>query len=84
VVALGAFLSTGRAPLSRRRRRPYLGTPAAIPGDIAAGNFDSGGEGVAYDTRRAIAAVVNAAETWTSRAASEGGYDVGWTQAENG
>jgi hypothetical protein len=27
---------------------PFTGTPAAIPGKIAAANFDNGGEGVAY------------------------------------
>jgi endonuclease/exonuclease/phosphatase family metal-dependent hydrolase len=81
VVALGAFLSTGRSvSLSAASTTPYLGTPAAIPGDIAAGNFDGGGEGIAYhDTTAGNSGGQYRSGDVDLEAASEGGYDVGWT-----
>jgi hypothetical protein len=58
---------------------PFSGSPAPIPGQIAAEKFDNGGEGVAYhDTD----AGNNGGQFRTTavdvEASSEGGYDVGW------
>jgi endonuclease/exonuclease/phosphatase family metal-dependent hydrolase len=82
-IALVVFLSFGRTtPLSAASTTPYLGTPAAIPGQIDAGNFDSGGEGVAYhDTTAANSGGQYRAGDVDIEASSEGGYDVGWTAA---
>jgi len=82
-VTLGAFFSIGRgASLSAASTTPYLGAPAAIPGQIAAENFDSGGEGVAYhDTTAGNSGGQYRGGDVDIEAASEGGYDVGWTAA---
>jgi len=58
---------------------PYTGTPAAIPGTIAAANFDSGPAGSAYSDR----SPGNYGGAYRSsdvdiQAASLGGYNVGW------
>jgi len=59
---------------------PYSGTPAAIPGQINAETFDTGGEGVAYHD----SSPGNTGGTFRStdvdlEASSGGGFDVGWT-----
>lgn len=61
---------------------PYGGTPAAVPGTVQAENYDTGGQGVAYN-----AASVNGngtayrADGIDLEATSDtgGGYDLGWT-----
>jgi hypothetical protein len=61
---------------------PFNGTPAAIPGQINAANFDNGGEGVAYhDTTAGNAGGQYRQTDVDIEAASEGGFDVGWTVA---
>lgn len=61
---------------------PYSGTAVAIPGTVAAANFDNGGEGVAYhDTTAGNAGGVYRSTDVDIEASSEGGYDVGWTAA---
>jgi endonuclease/exonuclease/phosphatase family metal-dependent hydrolase len=82
-VALGALLSIGRdASLSAASTTPYLGTPIAIPGQIDAENFDSGGEGVAYhDNSPGNSGGQYRGGDVDIEASSEGGYDVGWTSA---
>jgi hypothetical protein len=61
---------------------PYSGTPASIPGQIAAANFDNGGEGVAYhDTTPGNTGGAYRATDVDLEASSEGGYDIGWIAA---
>jgi beta-glucanase (GH16 family) len=61
---------------------PYNGTPAAIPGTVQAENYDTGGQGVAYN----ITSVNGSANSYRSDGVdleattdTGGGYDVGWT-----
>ena len=83
VMALGAFLVIGRtASLSAASTTPYLGTPAAIPGQINAQNFDNGGEGVAYhDTTAGNSGGQFRSTDVDIEQSSEGAYDVGWIAA---
>ncbi len=61
---------------------PFSGTPAPIPGQIDAANFDNGGEGVAYHDSSAGNSGGQYRQTDVDiEASSEGGYDVGWTTA---
>jgi hypothetical protein len=61
---------------------PFNGTPASIPGQIAAANFDNGGEGVAYhDTSAGNSGGQYRNTDVDLEASSEGGFDVGWTSA---
>jgi hypothetical protein len=61
---------------------PLNGTPASIPGQIAAANFDNGGEGVAYhDTSAGNSGGQYRNTDVDLEASSEGGFDVGWTSA---
>src|SRR6202522_3202021 len=61
---------------------PYGGTAAAVPGTVQAENYDTGGQGVAYN----VAAVNGSANSYRSDGVdleatsdSGGGYDLGWT-----
>ena len=63
---------------------PYGGTAAAVPGTVQAENYDTGGQGVAYN----VAAVNGSANSYRSdgvdleaTADTGGGYDLGWTAA---
>ena len=61
---------------------PYSGTPAAIPGTIQAANFDDGGEGVAYhDSSAGNSGGAYRPTDVDLQSSSEGGYNVGWTAA---
>jgi endonuclease/exonuclease/phosphatase family metal-dependent hydrolase len=82
-VALGACLVIGRAAsLSAASTTPYFGTPAAIPGQINAENFDNGGEGVAYhDTTAGNSGGQYRSTDVDIEQSSEGAYDVGWIAA---
>src|SRR5262249_22985207 len=61
---------------------PYSGTPAAVPGKIEAEQFDNGGQGLAYhDTTPGNSGGQFRSTDVDIEAASEGGYDVGWTAA---
>ena len=61
---------------------PYNGTPAAIPGTVQAENYDTGGQGVAYN----VTSVNGSANSYRSDGVdleattdNGGGYDLGWT-----
>jgi hypothetical protein len=61
---------------------PYGGTPAAVPGTVQAANYDTGGQGVAYN----VTSVNGSANSYRSDGvdlevcADTGcGYDIGWT-----
>ena len=63
---------------------PYGGTAAAVPGTVQAENYDTGGQGVAYN----VTAVNGSANSYRSDGVdleattdTGGGYDVGWTAA---
>jgi hypothetical protein len=62
--------------------QPYGGTAAAVPGTVQAENYDTGGQGVAYN----VTAVNGSSNSYRSdgvdlEATSDtgGGYDLGWT-----
>jgi uncharacterized protein involved in high-affinity Fe2+ transport len=61
---------------------PYGGTPAAVPGTVQAANYDTGGQGVAYN----VTSVNGSANSYRSdgvdlEACTDTGcgYDIGWT-----
>jgi len=61
---------------------PYGGTAVALPGTVQAENYDTGGQGVAYN----LAAVNGSADSYRTDGVdletttdTGGGYDVGWT-----
>jgi parallel beta-helix repeat protein len=61
---------------------PFGGTPAAVPGTVQAENYDTGGQGVAYD----VTSVNGSGDGYRPdgvnlEATSDtgGGYDLGWT-----
>ena len=63
---------------------PYGGTPAAIPGTVQAENYDTGGQGVAYN----VTTVNGSANNYRTdgvdleaTTAAGAGYNVGWTAA---
>ncbi|MGW1878507.1 discoidin domain-containing protein [Streptomyces sp. NPDC001975] len=63
---------------------PYGGTPAAVPGTVQAENYDTGGQGVAYN----VTSVNGNANSYRadgidldSTSDSGGGYNLGWTGA---
>jgi hypothetical protein len=63
---------------------PYGGTPAAIPGTVEAANYDTGGQGVAYN----VTSVNGSANSYRSDGVdlesctdTGCGYDLGWTTA---
>jgi hypothetical protein len=63
---------------------PYGGTAAAVPGTVQAENYDTGGQGVAYN----VTSVNGSGNSYRSDGVdleatsdSGGGYDLGWTAA---
>ncbi|MGY4765785.1 carbohydrate-binding protein [Kribbella sp. CWNU-51] len=61
---------------------PYGGTPAAIPGTVQAENYNTGGQGVAYN----VSSINGSANNYRtdgvdleSTSDTGGGYNVGWT-----
>jgi hypothetical protein len=63
---------------------PYGGSPSAVPGTVQAVNYDTGGQGVAYN----VTSVNGTASTYRSDSVnieactdSGCGYDLGWTSA---
>jgi endonuclease/exonuclease/phosphatase family metal-dependent hydrolase len=61
---------------------PYKGVPFALPGTIAAADFDNGGANVAYsDTTSGNSGATYRTTDVDVQAASVGGYNVGWTTA---
>lgn len=83
--AVGNFLSirfAAATPTVTVSGSPFSGTPAAIPGTIAASDFDNGAPGTAY----ADATPGNTGGAYRStdvdiEASSEGGYNIGWIAA---
>jgi hypothetical protein len=64
--------------------QPYGGTAAAVPGTVQAENYDTGGQGVAYN----VTAVNGTANSYRpdgvdleATTDTGGGYDLGWTGA---
>ena len=70
--------------------QPFGGTPAAVPGTVQGANYDTGGQGVAYNVTAAngtansyrsdgvdLEATADTADT----SPAGGAYDVGWTGA---
>ena len=64
--------------------QPYGGTPAAVPGTVYAANYDTGGQGVAYN----VTSVNGTANSYRSDGVdlevcsdTGCGYDIGWTAA---
>src|SRR5215467_11630303 len=82
-VACGVVgLATCDAAITWAATTPFSGTPVALPGQIDAEKFDNGGEGVAYhDTTSGNSGGQFRNTDVDIEAASEGGYDVGWTAA---
>ena len=61
---------------------PYGGTPAAIPGTVQAENYDTGGQGVAYNVTSINgngAAYRSDGVDIETTSDTGGGYDLGWT-----
>jgi hypothetical protein len=64
--------------------QPFGGTPAAVPGTVDAANYDTGGQGVAYN----VTSVNGTANSYRSDGVdlevcsdTGCGYDIGWTAA---
>jgi beta-glucanase (GH16 family) len=61
---------------------PYGGTPAAVPGTVQAENYDTGGQGVAYQVSSTNGSANNYRPDGVDIEATTdtgGGYDIGWT-----
>ncbi|HEV3356410.1 MAG TPA: carbohydrate-binding protein, partial [Pseudonocardiaceae bacterium] len=91
VTALSA-LSLAGAPTAAYAAggAPFGGTPTAVPGTIQAANYDTGGQGVAYNVAstngtansyRADGVDLEATADTQDTSAAGGGYDMGWTAA---
>jgi uncharacterized protein involved in high-affinity Fe2+ transport len=79
-LAFGLNTSTGGGS----GEAPYGGTAAAVPGTVQAENYDTGGQGVAYN----VTSVNGSANSYRSDGVdleattdTGGGYDLGWTAA---
>ena len=88
VAALFALALTGASSVGSVARAategPYGGTAAAVPGAVQAENYDTGGQGVAYN----VTSVNGSANSYRSDGVdletttdTGGGYDLGWTAA---
>ena len=63
---------------------PYGGTAAAVPGTVQAENYDTGGQGVAYNVTSANGSANSYRSDGVDLEATTdagGGYDLGWTAA---
>jgi Carbohydrate binding module (family 6)/Beta-1,3-glucanase len=80
-----SFASTGGGgPPPPAGEAPFGGTAAAVPGTVQAENYDTGGQGVAYN----VTSVNGSANGYRSDGVdleattdAGGGYDLGWTAA---
>src|SRR5579863_215997 len=84
VIAVLAMAVGMRAPAYGATEAPYGGTPAAVPGTVQAANYDTGGQGTAYN----VTSVNGSANGYRSdgvdlEACTDTGcgYDIGWTAA---
>jgi hypothetical protein len=82
VTVLAAVALAGGARAYGATGGPYGGTPAAVPGTVQAANYDTGGQGVAYN----VTSVNGTANSYRPdgvdlEACSDAGcgYDIGWT-----
>jgi chitinase len=80
----GAFTGAGGGSSPPPVEGPYGGTAAAIPGTVQAANYDTGGQGVAYN----VTSVNGTANSYRSDGVdletctdTGCGYDIGWTTA---
>ena len=69
---------------------PFGGAPAAVPGTVQAANYDTGGQGVAYNVTAANGTAnsyrsdgvdLEATADTSDTGPAGGGYDLGWTGA---
>src|SRR5579863_4421343 len=85
VIAALAMTGGGRMPAYGATEGPFGGTPAAVPGTVQAANYDTGGQGTAYNVTS-----VNGngtayrpdgvdLENCTDTGSPGCGYDLGWT-----
>jgi chitinase len=77
-----AFTGAGGGTSPPPAEGPYGGTAAAIPGTVQAANYDTGGQGVAYN----VTSTNGSANSYRSDGVdletttdTGGGYDLGWT-----
>ena len=82
-LAFGLNTSGGGSP-PPPGEAPYGGTAAAVPGTVQAENYDTGGQGTAYN----VTSVNGSANSYRSDGVdleattdTGGGYDLGWTAA---
>jgi beta-glucosidase len=89
VVALSALsLASARTPAFAAGSAAFGGTPAAVPGTVQAANYDTGGQGVAYNVTSTNGSansyrsdgidLEDTADTSDTTVAG-GAYDMGWT-----
>ena len=78
------FLAFGLNTSTGGGEAPYGGTAAAVPGTVQAENYDTGGQGVAYN----VTSVNGSANSYRTDGVdleattdTGGGYDLGWTAA---
>ena len=78
------FLAFGLNTATGGGEAPYGGTAAAVPGTVQAENYDTGGQGVAYN----VTSTNGSANSYRSDGVdleattdTGGGYDLGWTAA---
>jgi hypothetical protein len=82
IALLAAFVMIHSGGIAQQQ--PYGGTPWPVPGKIEAEDYDTGGEGVAYhDTDVSNSGgQYRTADGVDIEVCSEGGYNVGWTEAD--
>jgi len=80
--AIFATLLCGLVNTASAAEGPYGGTPAPVPGTVQAENYDTGGQGVAYN----VTSVNGTGNSYRSDGVdlevttdTGGGYDLGWT-----
>src|ERR1700693_963480 len=84
-IAVLAMAGGGRMPAYGATEGPYGGAPAAVPGTVQAANYDTGGQGTAYNVTSvngngtAYRSDGVDLESCTDTGAAGGGYDLGWT-----
>ncbi|WP_228564022.1 glycoside hydrolase family 3 C-terminal domain-containing protein [Catenulispora rubra] len=92
LLAAGALFAASLAGLPSQAHAaagtPFGGTPAALPGLVEAANYDTGGQGVAYNTApgngsansyRADGIDLEATADTLGTSPAGGAYDIGWT-----
>src|SRR5277367_3170360 len=88
-VVLGLTLvSAAQHPASAATGAPYGGTAAAVPGTVYAANYDTGGQGVAYNVTSANGSAnsyrsdgIDLEATADTNNTGAGADDIGWTTA---